>query len=100
MTQATRDQILRTLPAAKSDRGTDAARSSSRVVDSYAEEIGALRDEPTMYAGLVDAKGQLQLYDGALRFRNAMRQVSQQDRIEPEDYQAVDRRGERCGNRT
>ena len=41
------------------------------VLDQFAEEIANFGSAPTMYAGLVDADGGLQLYDGLLRFRDA-----------------------------
>ena len=40
-------------------------------LDNYKEEIEFFGSVPTMYAGMVDRKGNLQLYDGKLRFRGA-----------------------------
>jgi len=40
-------------------------------LDSFQEEIANFGSVPTMYAGLVDRGGNIQLYDGALRFRGA-----------------------------
>jgi NAD-reducing hydrogenase large subunit len=50
-----------------------AARSAffKGVLDSFTEEIANFGSAPTMYAGLVDATGNMQLYDGKLRFRDA-----------------------------
>ena len=62
-----RDRILKELPEAKAI----AARTIGffkGVVDSFPDEIAHFGNAPTMYAGLVDAGGGLQLYDGALRF--------------------------------
>jgi len=54
-------------------------------VDNYKEEIASFGSAPTMYAGLVDAKGNLQLYDGGLRFRSAAGEIIE-DQIAAEDY--------------
>ncbi|HVP53856.1 MAG TPA: Ni/Fe hydrogenase subunit alpha [Candidatus Eisenbacteria bacterium] len=40
-------------------------------LDDFQEEIENFGSAPTMYAGLVDRKGNLQLYDGDIRFRGA-----------------------------
>ncbi len=65
-----REQILRELPEAKAT-----ARRTlmffKGVVDRFSEEISHFGNVPTMYAGLVDAAGGLQLYDGGLRFRDS-----------------------------
>jgi NAD-reducing hydrogenase large subunit len=54
-------------------------------LDNYKEEIESFGSAPTMHAGLVDAKGNLQLYDGNLRFRSATGEIVE-DQIAPEDY--------------
>src|ERR1700690_2890878 len=62
-----RDRIRAGLPAAK----TIARRTLAffkGVVDQFAEEIANFGNIPTLYAGLVDSTGGLQLYDGKLRF--------------------------------
>jgi NAD-reducing hydrogenase large subunit len=65
-----RDIILSELPIAKSIvRRT--LRNFKGVVDEFQKEIEAFGTTPTMYAGLVDREGRLQLYDGILRFRDA-----------------------------
>ena len=67
---AVRDRILAGLPEAK----VIAHRTLQffkRLVDQFHEEIENFGNAPTMYAGLVDADGTLQLYDGQLRFRDA-----------------------------
>jgi len=60
---AVRDRILKELPAAQA-----IARRTIKffkgVLDQFAEEISAFGTAPTMYAGMVDAAGGLQLYDG------------------------------------
>jgi NAD-reducing hydrogenase large subunit len=40
------------------------------VMERFQEEIDNFGTEPTMYAGMVDANGGLQWYDGALTFKN------------------------------
>lgn len=86
MTYAVRDKIAADLPAAKgiAERTLTFFKS---VMNDYAEELANFGTEPTMYAGMVDAKGQLQLYDGVLRFRNEFGTVAQ-DQIQPEDYRS------------
>lgn len=84
LASATRDRILTELPAAK-----DIARRTIRffkgAIDKYREEIEFFGSAPTMYAGLVDSKGNLQLYDGGLRFRNTNGEITE-DYVAPEDY--------------
>ncbi len=80
-----RDKILSELPLAKS-----IARRTLKfykgVVDTFKEEIASFGNVPTMYAGLVDARGRLQLYDGMIRFRDAEGNVTAE--VErPRDYQ-------------
>ena len=67
---AVRDRILAGLPEAKviAHRTLQFFKG---VVDQFHEEIENFGNAPTMYAGLVDADGTLQLYDGQLRFRDA-----------------------------
>jgi NAD-reducing hydrogenase large subunit len=81
---ATRDRILSELPAAKAiaDR---TLRFFKGALDNYKEEIEFFGSAPTMFAGLVDRKGNLQLYDGDLRFRNAAGEIVE-DHIPAEDY--------------
>lgn len=55
------------------------------VVTDYKEELEFFGSTPTMYAGLVSPKGNLELYDGALRFKSEKGETSQ-DQIQPEDY--------------
>jgi NAD-reducing hydrogenase large subunit len=80
----TRDHILSELPEAKAiaQRTIDFFKEA---LDNYKEEIAVFGAFPTMYAGLVDRKGTLQLYDGSLRFRNAAGEIVE-DQIAPEDY--------------
>jgi NAD-reducing hydrogenase large subunit len=66
----TRELILSELPLAKS-----IARRTLKfykgVVDQFQEEIDTFGNMRSMHAGLVDARGRLQLYDGMVRFRDA-----------------------------
>ncbi|MDR3493142.1 MAG: Ni/Fe hydrogenase subunit alpha [Ancalomicrobiaceae bacterium] len=67
---AVRDRILAGLPEAKAiTRRTFAFFKS--VVDDFPDEIAHFGNCPTMYAGLTDADGGLQLYDGSVRFIDA-----------------------------
>jgi NAD-reducing hydrogenase large subunit len=79
-----RDRILAELPNAKAivER---TMRLMKAAVDDLKSEIEFFGSVPTMYAGLVDAKGTLQLYDGALRFRGSKGEIIK-DGIAAEDY--------------
>jgi NAD-reducing hydrogenase large subunit len=57
------------------------------VVDKFSGEIRNFGSAPTMYAGLVDEDGALQLYEGRLRFRSAEGEILA-DGIEACDYAA------------
>jgi len=65
-----RDRILAELPQAKAIAKRTLGMFKG-VLDTFAEEIEHFGNTPTMYAGLVDAEGGLQFYDGVLRFRDA-----------------------------
>jgi len=66
----TREVILSELPLAKSiTRRT--LKFYKSVVDQFQAEIDTFGNMRSMYAGLVDARGRLQLYDGLVRFRDA-----------------------------
>jgi NAD-reducing hydrogenase large subunit len=79
-----RDHILAELPEARAiiER---TIRFTKAVLDDYKEEIDFFGSAPTMYAGLVDSKGNLQLYDGLLRFRTAKGEILE-DQIPAENY--------------
>ena len=85
LSAAARGHILSDLPSAMAiaDR---TIRFFKTAIDSYKEEIAFFGSAPTMYAGLVDGKGNLQFYDGRLRFRNARGEIVA-DHIAGEDYQ-------------
>jgi NAD-reducing hydrogenase large subunit len=85
LSEDVRDRILSELPLAKA-----IARRTLKffkgVVDSFEEEIATFGNAPSMYAGLTDARGRLQLYDGAIRFKDAEGNIAAV--VErPRDYQ-------------
>lgn len=67
---ATRDHLRAELPGAQdiARRTLDLFKS---ILDQFQDEIRNFGNMPTLYAGLVDADGGLQLYDGLLRFKDA-----------------------------
>ncbi len=79
-----RDRILAGLPDAKG-----IARRTLHffkgVVDEFPEEIATFGNAPSMYAGLVDASGSLELYDGHIRFLDAEGKIAA-DQIQAQDY--------------
>src|SRR5271166_2961778 len=81
---AVRDRTLSELPAAKAiaDR---TIRFFKGALDNYKDEIEFFGSAPTMYAGLVDRKGNLQFYDGGLRFCSPSGEIVE-DQIPAEDY--------------
>jgi NAD-reducing hydrogenase large subunit len=85
LTTPVRDRILSELPAAMSI-AKHTLEFFKGALDKYKEEISVFGAFPSMYAGLVDEKGDLQLYDGQLRFRGAPGEIIQ-DQIPAEDYQ-------------
>ncbi len=79
-----RDRILSELPAAHAI-AERTLRFFKGTLDEYKEEIEFFGSAPTMYAGLVDRKGNLELYDGGLRFRSTAGDIIE-DQIAAEDY--------------
>jgi NAD-reducing hydrogenase large subunit len=84
MSPQLRDRILAELPAITAAAERTIAFFKSAVA-SFQEEIDYFGSAPTMYAGLVDRKGNLQLYDGTLRFRDAAGAIVK-DEIPAEEY--------------
>ncbi len=84
LSPAVRDRTLADLPAAHAiaDR---TLRFFKSALDNYKDEIAFFGSAPTLYAGLVDRKGNLQLYDGGLRFRSASGDIFA-DQIPAEEY--------------
>ena len=79
-----RDRILADLPAAKSI-AERTLRFFKNALGNYKEEIAYFGSAPTMYAGLVDPEGNLQFYDGELRFSQADGQIAAEN-IAGEQY--------------
>jgi NAD-reducing hydrogenase large subunit len=81
---AVRDRILCDLPSAKAiaDR---TLRFFKKALDNYKDEIECFGSAPTMHAGMVDRKGNLQFYDGELRFRSRSGEIVE-DAIAAEQY--------------
>ena len=84
VTTATRDKMLVDLPAAKAT-AVQTLEFFKGAIDNYREEIEFFGSAPLMSAGLVDRSGNLQLYDGGLRFRDASGAIVE-DQIPAEDY--------------
>jgi len=84
LSPAARDRALLDLPAAKAIAART-LRFFKGALDQYKEEIEFFGSAPTMYAGLVDRRGNLQLYDGDLRFRSAAGEIVE-DAIAADDY--------------
>ncbi|MBI2214558.1 MAG: Ni/Fe hydrogenase subunit alpha, partial [Acidobacteria bacterium] len=81
---ATRDRILAELPVAKLI-ATRTIAFFKGALDNYDEEIRFFGSAPMMSAGLVDRSGNLQFYDGDLRFRDAGGSIAA-DGIAAEQY--------------
>ena len=87
-----RDRILAALPEAKAI-ALRTLEFFKGVVDQFTDEIEHFGNAPTMYAGLIDDRGNLQLYDGDLRFIDAAGEVVV-DRMAAQDYAAIHRRSD------
>ncbi len=83
MTLQARDRFLAAIPQAFATTEKTVGIFKG-VLDLFAEEIANFGSAPTLYAGLVDHAGNLQLYDGVLRFRAADGSVVQD--VAAEDY--------------
>ncbi len=79
-----RERILQGLPEAKAIAARTMAFFKG-VVDTFPDEIANFGNTPTLYAGLVDAGGGLQLYDGSVRFVGADGKVAV-EAMPAEDY--------------
>ncbi len=84
MTAQARDRFLAGIPAALATTEKTLGILKG-VLDSFHEEIANFGSAPTMYAGMVDGTGNIQLYDGLLRFRAADGSVVQQG-VSPDMY--------------
>jgi len=54
-------------------------------LDAFPDEVATFSNFPTMYCGTVSPAGALELYDGALRFRDAMGEIVA-EQVEAADY--------------
>lgn len=83
--EAGRDRILAALPETKAIalRTLNLFKS---VVDRFDDEVAFFGNLPTMYAGLIDRRGNLQFYHGDLRFIDAAGAVVV-DRMEAHEYE-------------
>src|SRR5271166_4501995 len=79
-----RDRILSDFPSAQAIAGRT-LRFFKHALDNYKDEIEFFGSAPTMHAGLVDRKGNLQFYDGGLRFCSPSGEIVQ-DQIPAEEY--------------
>ncbi len=84
MAAQTRDRFLAGIPEAI-DTTKLALELFKSKLDAFQEEIENFGSAPTMYAALVDGLGNLQIYDGQLRFRDAAGEVLQSG-FPPEEY--------------
>ncbi len=84
MSPQLRERILSEMPGVMADAERTISFFKSAVA-SFQEEIDYFGSTPTMYAGMVDRKGNLQLYDGTLRFRDAAGAIVK-DEIPAEEY--------------
>jgi len=80
---AVRDAILKELPDARAIawRTLDLFKC---ILDGFPAEMANFGKMPTMYAGLVGNAGQLRLYDGRIRFRNADGSMAAE--VDPPEY--------------
>lgn len=83
-TQQARDRILVDLPLAKAI-AQRTLEFFKEAIGNYQEEIEHFGSAPLMSAGMVDADGNIQLYEGRLRFRGTDGKIVA-DGIEAEDY--------------
>ncbi len=84
LTEQAHDRIFAELPKAKeiAERTLSFYKSA---MDTWKDDMPKFGCFPSMYAGMVNGKGALQLYDGKLRFRSAKDEIVADD-IAPEDY--------------
>ncbi|OPZ08746.1 MAG: NAD-reducing hydrogenase HoxS subunit beta [candidate division BRC1 bacterium ADurb.BinA292] len=85
LTADVRDRILREIPSARAITMKTLALLK-RVVDQFTEEIEHFGNHPSLYLGLVDPRGNLELYDGRLRIMDDMGKFMT-DQVDPETYQ-------------
>jgi NAD-reducing hydrogenase large subunit len=84
MSEPTRDRLLAGIPEAL-DTTQMAIELFKGKLGGFQEEIENFGSAPTMYASLVDSTGNLQFYDGPMRFRDAEGEIVEAG-IAPDDY--------------
>ena len=84
MSESTRDRLLAGIPEALDTTRLALEIFKSRL-DEFKEEIEHFGSAPTMYASLVDGAGNIQLYDGQIRLRDAAGEIVAAG-IAPDDY--------------
>ncbi len=84
MSEQTRDRLLAGIP--------EALDTTQMAIELFKGKLGGLQEEienfgsaPTMYASLVDSAGNLQLYDGPIRFRDAEGEIVEAG-VSPDEY--------------
>lgn len=87
MSEAVRTEIRSWLPEAM-DIAERTYRLYRGVVKRFKEEAEAFGDMPTMFMGLVDAKGNLEHYDGLLRIKDSEGNIIEQG-VRNEEYADV-----------
>jgi len=85
VTEEVRDKILKGIPEALEITQRQLVWFKQQFSD-YREEIRSFANFPTKFMGLVNAEGQLEHYDGDLRFVNASGKVIE-DRVDTRNYQ-------------
>ena len=81
-----RERILAELPVALAGAERTLLLLKT-ILDAFKEEIEHFGSAPTMYAGMVNAAGNLEFYDGPLRFRDAVGQIVT-DAVAAADYES------------
>jgi len=84
MPEQTRDRLLAGIPETLETTKLALGIFKGKL-DGFKEEIENFGSAPTMYASLVDGAGNLQLYDGQIRLRDAAGEMVEAG-IAPEDY--------------
>jgi NAD-reducing hydrogenase large subunit len=87
MTEAMRSEIRALLPEAM-EIAERTYRLYRGVVKRFKDESEAFGNVPTMFMGLVDAKGNLEHYDGLLRIKDSEGNIIEQG-VRAEDYSEV-----------
>ena len=84
LSEAARERLLGDLPEAVAT-GTRTLDFFKSAIDGYQDEIAHFGTKPLISAGMTDAGGNLQFYEGTLRFRDADGTILA-DGIEADDY--------------